>query len=64
MNLFKRARIVVTGSEGLEDNAAKVGGANSQSLLDKSDSLGFKLIKKYTDLFDEWNFIQEIKAKL
>lgn len=38
--------------------------ADIQSLLEKKKNLNFELIKKYADLFDEWNFIQGLRDKL
>lgn len=38
--------------------------ADIQFLLTSQENLDFKLIKKYADLFDEWEVIDEIRKKI
>jgi len=38
--------------------------ADIQSLLGTVDHLDFNLIKKYAELFDEWNFISELRKNI
>ena len=38
--------------------------ADIQALLEKNKGLDFKLIKTYADLFNEWDFIQELRSRI
>jgi hypothetical protein len=38
--------------------------ADIQSLLGSVQNLDFNLIKKYADLFDEWDFISELRKRI
>lgn len=38
--------------------------ADIQFLIESQDNLDWELIKKYADLFDEWEVIDEIRKKL
>lgn len=38
--------------------------ADIQALLKSVQALDFNLIKKYADMFDEWDFISELRKRI